>query len=48
MTALRHALSGMKAGPSLPEIIDVLGVERTAERLKSALSAHKTSNSKLK
>lgn len=48
MTALRHALSGMKAGPSLPEIIDVLGTERTAERLKSALSAHKTSNSKLK
>lgn len=48
MTALRHALSGMKAGPSLPEIIDVLGTEQTAERLKSALSAHKTSNSKLK
>lgn len=45
MTALRHALSGMKAGPSLPEIIDVLGTERTAERLKLALSAHKTSDS---
>ncbi|KAJ8593595.1 anticodon-binding domain of class I aminoacyl-tRNA synthetase, partial [Rhizopogon salebrosus TDB-379] len=39
MTALRHALSGMKAGPSLPEIIDVLGLERTAQRLKSALGA---------
>lgn len=48
MTALRHALSGMKAGPSLPEIIDVLGTERTAERLKLALSAHKTSDSKSK
>ncbi|KAG1857071.1 hypothetical protein F4604DRAFT_1931611 [Suillus subluteus] len=46
MTALRHALSGMKAGPSLPEIIDVLGTERTAQRLKLALSAHKTSDSK--
>ncbi|KAG1746908.1 hypothetical protein EDB19DRAFT_1894114 [Suillus lakei] len=45
MTVLRHALSGMKAGPSLPEIIDVLGTERTAERLKLALSAHKTSDS---
>jgi len=45
MTALRHALSGMKAGPSLPEIIDVLGFERTAERLKSALAARKANSS---
>ncbi|KAG2160224.1 uncharacterized protein EDB93DRAFT_1237399 [Suillus bovinus] len=36
-TALRYALSGMKAGSSLPEIIDVLGTERTAGRLKLAL-----------
>ena len=46
MAALRHALSGMKAGPSLPEIIDVFGTERIAERLKLALSAHKTNSSK--
>ncbi|KAF9219057.1 glutamyl-tRNA synthetase [Gyrodon lividus] len=37
MTALRHALSGMKTGPSIPETIDVLGMERTISRLKGAL-----------
>ncbi|KAL0950568.1 hypothetical protein HGRIS_007370 [Hohenbuehelia grisea] len=33
-TALRHALSGMKNGPSVPEIIHVLGTERAVARLK--------------
>lgn len=38
MTALRHALSAMKTGPSIPEIISVLGPERTITRLKNAIS----------
>jgi len=34
MTVLRHAMSGVKNGPSVAEMMDVLGVERTIERLK--------------
>ncbi|KAF8425049.1 hypothetical protein L210DRAFT_3743949 [Boletus edulis BED1] len=37
MTALRHALTTMKTGPTVPETIDVLGLERTVIRLKDAL-----------
>ncbi|KAH7907048.1 hypothetical protein BJ138DRAFT_1216266 [Hygrophoropsis aurantiaca] len=36
MTALRHALTGMKSGPSVPEIIEVLGIERAAGTLTRA------------
>jgi glutamyl-tRNA synthetase len=36
MTALRHALTAMKTGPTIPETIDVLGLERTVFRLKDA------------
>ncbi|EIW86053.1 glutamyl-tRNA synthetase [Coniophora puteana RWD-64-598 SS2] len=36
MTVLRHALSGMKTGPSVPEIVCVLGIERAATRLERA------------
>ncbi|KAH7884204.1 hypothetical protein F5I97DRAFT_1938759 [Phlebopus sp. FC_14] len=43
MTALRHALSDVKAGPSVAEIIDVLGTERSLSRLKAApVSKHDT------
>ncbi|KAI0045752.1 glutamyl-tRNA synthetase [Auriscalpium vulgare] len=37
MTVVRHALSGMKSGPSLPEIFDVLGKERALQRVDAAL-----------
>ncbi|KAN0101307.1 hypothetical protein V8E55_001291 [Tylopilus felleus] len=37
MTALRHALTAMKTGPTVPETIDVLGLERAVLRLKNAL-----------
>ncbi|KAF8553539.1 hypothetical protein OG21DRAFT_1597677 [Imleria badia] len=37
MTALRHTLTAMKTGPTVPETIDVLGLERTVLRLKDAL-----------
>ncbi|KAI9455877.1 hypothetical protein HD554DRAFT_2030712 [Boletus coccyginus] len=37
MTALRHALTAMKTGPTVPETIDVLGLERTLIRLRDAL-----------
>ncbi|KAI0063242.1 glutamyl-tRNA synthetase [Artomyces pyxidatus] len=39
MTVLRHALSGMKSGPSVPEIVHILGRERTIERLEHAAKA---------
>jgi len=35
MTILRHALSGMKSGPSVTEIMYVLGQERSITRLSS-------------
>ncbi|KAF8324958.1 hypothetical protein F5887DRAFT_1021355 [Amanita rubescens] len=34
MTTIRHALTGMKDGPGLVDIIHVLGKDRTLERLK--------------
>ncbi|KAF8621855.1 hypothetical protein AX15_007468 [Amanita polypyramis BW_CC] len=34
MTTLRHALTGMKDGPAIVDIMHVLGKERTLERLK--------------
>jgi len=33
MTVLRHALSGMKSGPSVAEVMSVLGQDRTLARL---------------
>ncbi|KAI0286655.1 hypothetical protein BGY98DRAFT_909147 [Russula aff. rugulosa BPL654] len=36
MTMLRHAMSGVKNGPSVAEMMDVLGMERTIERLEEA------------
>ncbi|KAG9310513.1 hypothetical protein JVU11DRAFT_9660 [Chiua virens] len=42
MTALRHALTAMKTGPTIPETIDILGVERTVDRLKEAFSIRTT------
>jgi len=36
MTALRHAMSGMKNGPSVAELMDVLGTQRTIARLEEA------------
>ncbi|KAI0252733.1 glutamyl-tRNA synthetase [Lactifluus subvellereus] len=36
MTALRHATSGVKNGPTVAEIMDVLGKQRTIARLKEA------------
>ncbi|TFY71407.1 hypothetical protein EVG20_g1615 [Dentipellis fragilis] len=36
MTVLRHAFTGMKSGPSVPEIVQTLGYERTIDRLKDA------------
>ncbi|KIJ60123.1 hypothetical protein HYDPIDRAFT_32546 [Hydnomerulius pinastri MD-312] len=44
MTAVRHAISAMKTGPSIPEIIDVLGIDRTISRLKAALLVNGTTN----
>ncbi|EIM92053.1 glutamyl-tRNA synthetase [Stereum hirsutum FP-91666 SS1] len=38
MTVMRHALSGMKSGPSVPEIMKVLGQEKTLARLEDAAS----------
>jgi len=35
MTVLRHALTGMKKGPGVPEIIRVLGKGRTSARLRA-------------
>ncbi|KDQ52975.1 hypothetical protein JAAARDRAFT_39688 [Jaapia argillacea MUCL 33604] len=35
MTILRHAVSGKKTGPSVPEIMFVLGPQRTVERLQA-------------
>ncbi|KAH7923759.1 glutamyl-tRNA synthetase [Leucogyrophana mollusca] len=39
MTALRHALTGMKTGPSIPEITEVLGLERAMARLSRSKEA---------
>jgi len=36
MTVLRHALTGMKKGPGVPDIMRVLGRQRTLSRLKTA------------
>jgi len=36
MTALRHAMSGMKNGPSVAEIMDALDIQRTIARLEEA------------
>ncbi|OBZ78674.1 putative glutamate--tRNA ligase, mitochondrial [Grifola frondosa] len=36
MTILRHALTGMKAGPGISDILLVLGHERSMERLRKA------------
>lgn len=36
MNALRHALTGSKVGPSVVEILRLLGPERTVERLRAA------------
>ncbi|KAI0358886.1 glutamyl-tRNA synthetase [Trametes cingulata] len=38
MTILRHALTGMKTGPSVADILDVLGPERSLRRLQAAMS----------
>ncbi|QRW05832.1 glutamyl-tRNA synthetase [Ceratobasidium sp. AG-Ba] len=37
MNSIRHALTGQKAGPSVVEILRVLGWDRTRERLNAAL-----------
>ncbi|KAJ3483560.1 hypothetical protein NLI96_g6232 [Meripilus lineatus] len=37
MTILRHALTGMKTGPSVADILRVLGTERSLDRLSSAI-----------
>ncbi|CAE6416452.1 unnamed protein product [Rhizoctonia solani] len=37
MNTLRHALTGSKIGPSVVEILGLLGLERTNARLKAAL-----------
>jgi glutamyl-tRNA synthetase len=39
MTALRHAMSGTKNGPSVAEMMDVLGKQRTIARLEEAGSS---------
>jgi len=39
MTVLRHALTGMKKGPGVPKIMQVLGSQRTVARLKMAHAA---------
>ncbi|KAL4069213.1 hypothetical protein J3A83DRAFT_4095337 [Scleroderma citrinum] len=39
MKAIRYALSAMETGPSVPDIIGILGPERTNSRLKAALAA---------
>ncbi|KAH8988238.1 glutamyl-tRNA synthetase [Lactarius akahatsu] len=39
MTALRHAMSGTKNGPSIAEMMDVLGKQRTIARLEEAGSS---------
>ncbi|THH12850.1 hypothetical protein EW146_g7309 [Bondarzewia mesenterica] len=36
MTALRHALTGMKSGPSVPELMHTMGLERSVSRLTRA------------
>ncbi|KZP08927.1 hypothetical protein FIBSPDRAFT_760636 [Athelia psychrophila] len=36
MTVLRHALTGMKKGPSVPDVMRALGEDRTFWRLKEA------------
>ncbi|KAG9075565.1 Glutamate--tRNA ligase mitochondrial [Ceratobasidium sp. 370] len=38
MNTIRHALTGRKVGPSVVEILGVLGWSRTEERLKDALT----------
>ncbi|THH31563.1 hypothetical protein EUX98_g2616 [Antrodiella citrinella] len=40
MTIIRHALTGMKAGPSAADIMRVLGHERSKERLETAKRAY--------
>jgi len=37
MTIVRHAITGMKAGPGAGDIMRILGKERTLERVSSAL-----------
>lgn len=37
MTAIRHAITGRKVGAGLAETIEVLGKEKTIERLKAAI-----------
>ncbi|KAF4566578.1 Glutamate--tRNA ligase mitochondrial [Pleurotus pulmonarius] len=39
MTTLRHTLSAMKNGPSVPEIMQVLGRERTLARLQNHITS---------
>ncbi|KAI0294818.1 hypothetical protein BC826DRAFT_909716 [Russula brevipes] len=36
MTAMRHAMSGVKTGPSVAEIMDIMGTQRTIARLEEA------------
>jgi glutamyl-tRNA synthetase len=40
MKTLRHALTGYKDGPSIPDIIRVLGPERALPRLEKQLSTY--------
>ncbi|KAH8830293.1 glutamyl-tRNA synthetase [Flagelloscypha sp. PMI_526] len=42
MTVLRHALCGMKDGPSLVDVMTLLGYERVIERLSLAQSSSST------
>ncbi|KAG8930310.1 Glutamate--tRNA ligase mitochondrial [Tulasnella sp. 418] len=44
MNILRHALTGRKVGPSVAEIISILGVQRVIARLASALMFHQGTN----
>ena len=37
MKALRHALTGYKDGPSIPDIVKVLGKERVLRRLQKII-----------
>ncbi|KAF9555858.1 glutamyl-tRNA synthetase [Agrocybe pediades] len=38
MKAMRHAITGMKDGPAIADIMDIIGRERTLARLEKALS----------
>ncbi|XP_040151005.1 probable glutamate--tRNA ligase, mitochondrial [Anopheles arabiensis] len=41
MKALRSGLSGLQEGPSVPEMMEILGREKTVERIELAAGRHK-------